>query len=55
MTAWASFRKITSHTPRPVSRFDWAESQKIAAISATGAGARIAARAIELTVPLVVL
>jgi hypothetical protein len=38
-----------------VSRSDWAESQKIAAISATGAGARLAVRANGLTVPLVVL
>src|SRR5918995_1986082 len=55
MAACPIFRRITSQVPRPVSRSDWAESQKIAAISATGAGARLAVRASGLTVPLVVL
>ena len=55
MAAWPTFRRTTSQVPRPVSRSDWAESQKIAAISATGAGARLAVRASGLTIPLVVL
>ena len=48
-TMCASLRRTVSHAPSPESRSDCAESQKIAPISASGAGARLAVEARELT------
>jgi hypothetical protein len=48
----ASFRSTTS-TASPVSRSGCADSQKITVMTAIGAGARLAVRAIGLTLPIV--
>lgn len=46
--AWPSFRSTRSHVPRPVSSSDWAESQKIAAIRASGTEERLAVCTLDL-------
>jgi len=53
--AWPSLRRIRSQIPRPVSRSGWDESQKIRAMRASGAGARLAIEASELTLRIVVV
>ena len=54
-SACASLRRTRSHAPSPESRSGWEDSKKISAISATGAGARIAVRAIAFIPRIVVL
>lgn len=53
-TAWAILRRIRSSAPSPESRSCCAESTKISAIRASGAGARLALIAIRLTGRIVV-